>query len=116
MDFSDVNNLSIKNGIFRTSSLEIRTTTWNDADSSGYSITKMKMRDLWRFYNETRLEVSGKIRSIERIKPMQPILSSNLSALPLVKKFICAGFTYEPERDRYTITAIEWDGETITFT
>ncbi len=109
-NFADINDLTIKNGIFRGSSLDTRTTTWTDDAFEWLTLAKTKIRDKFRLYNKSRQSLTGKMRTSLFIKPFYLFTDSNQTGL----KFILTSITYNPERDRAAFVLKEYDNtETI---
>jgi len=109
----DADDLSIKNGIMRSSLLDTRTILWEDdlCDSTEtYTLTEIKLRDKFLLYNISRQKITSKVQSIGFPKPFTLHEDSNQAGL----YFILTGYTYEPQHDRMTAILSEYDNtETI---
>lgn len=108
---ADLDDYNFKNAIFRSTALDVRTTTWTEDGSNWHSIAEHKIKDRFRLYRIVRQKIRGKFRTTTFYRPLRNFTDSEQSG----KQFILMGYSYNPERDEMTLMLLEYDNtETMT--
>ena len=105
LPFSDIADLSIKNGIFRGTNLDIRTDTWEDGESLAHTLAEIKIRDKFRLYNKSRQKITADVKDVNFYKPLSLFEDTNQAGLC----FILMGYGYSPQDDRMGLELSEYD-------
>ena len=113
MHFSDVDDLTIKNGIFRSAGLDTRTALWEDdriSSSNAIPLAEVLLHDKFLLYNQSRQKITSEVRDTNFYKPLRLFEDTEQAGL----YFILVGYSYNPEQDHMNLILAEYDNtETI---
>lgn len=109
IDLADISDYTYLNGIVRGDDLLQRTALWQTSVSgTPRPIVDHLMIDKFRFYNVTRLIITGNVIDFRFLRPLSQFIDSKQGN----KKFVLFGYEYKPSTAAYDVYLLEYDNTT----